>query len=54
MLMISPSGKVTIDVHPSQVESMQNSGYKPANEVPPKKAAKKIEKKVEDEDNGNI
>lgn len=53
MLMISPSGKVTIDVHPSQVESMKNSGYKPANEVPPKKAAKKIEK-VEDEDNGKL
>ena len=53
MLMISPSGKLTIDVHPSQVESMRNSGYKPANEVPPKKAAKKIEK-VEDEDNGKL
>ena len=53
MLMISPSGKVTIDVHPSQVESMKNSGYKPANEVPPKKAAKKIEK-VEDEKNGKL
>ena len=53
MLMISPSGKVTIDVHPGQVESMKNSGYKPANEVPPKKAAKKIEK-VEDEDNGKL
>ena len=53
MLMISPSGKLTIDVHPGQVESMRNSGYKPANEVPPKKAAKKIEK-VEDEDNGKL
>jgi hypothetical protein len=53
MLMTSPSGKVTIDVHPSQVESMKNSGYKPANEVPPKKAAKKIQK-VEDDNDGNV
>lgn len=53
MLMKSPNGNVTIDVHPSQVESMKNSGYKPANEVPPKKAAKKIQK-VEDENDGNL
>ena len=53
MLMTSPSGKVTIDVHPSQVESMTNSGYKPANEVPPKKASKKIQK-VEDENDGTL
>ena len=54
MEMISANGKVTIDVHPGNVESMKNSGYKPANEVPPKKAAKKIEKKVEDENDGNL
>jgi hypothetical protein len=53
MLMTSPSGKTTIDVHPSQVEAMKHSGYKPANEVPPKKAAKKIQK-VEDENDGNV
>ena len=53
MLMTSPSGKVTIDVHPSQVESMRNSGYKPANETPAKKPAKKVQK-VEDEENGSI
>lgn len=53
MLMTSPSGKTTIDVHPSQVEAMKHSGYKPANEVPPKKAAKKL-LKVEDENDGNL
>lgn len=52
MEMISANGKVTIDVHPGNVESMKNSGYKPATESPAKKPAKKI--KVEDEDNGNI
>lgn len=53
MLMTSPSGKVTIDVHPSQVESMKNSGYKPANEPSPKKADLKFEK-IEDENDGNL
>jgi hypothetical protein len=53
MEMISPNGKVTIDVHPSQVESMKYSGYKPVTEAPAKKPAKKIEK-VEDKDHGNI
>ena len=53
MLMTSPSGKVTIDVHPGQIESMKNSGYKPANEVPVKKALKKL-KPNEDEDNGKL
>lgn len=53
MEMISPSGKVTIDVHPSQVESMKNSGYKPVNETPTKKPAKKTQK-VEVNNDGNI
>ena len=52
MLMTSPDGKTVVDVHPGQVESMQNSGYKPANQTPAKKPAKKVQK-VEDEDNGD-
>ncbi len=53
MKMVSPSGKVTIGVHPSYVESYLNSGYKPADEVVIKKdkPLKKV-KKLEDEQNG--
>jgi len=53
MKMVSPSGKVTIGVHPSYVQSYLNSGYKPADEVVIKKdkPLKKV-KKLEDEQNG--
>tara|TARA_R110000803_G_scaffold53554_4_gene109869 strand:+ start:1210 stop:1368 length:159 start_codon:yes stop_codon:yes gene_type:complete len=45
MKMISPSGKVTVDVHPSRIESMKNSGYSPAVETPAKKRVKNIKLK---------
>ena len=52
MKMVSPSGKVTIGVHPSYVESYLNSGYKPADEVvikkdKPLKKVKKLEEKTD-------
>jgi len=53
MKMVSPSGKVTIGVHPSYVESYLNSGYKPADEVVVKKdkPLKKV-KNQEDKQDG--
>jgi hypothetical protein len=52
MKMVSPSGKVTIGVHPSYVQSYLNSGYKPADEVVVKKdkPLKKVKKLEENTD----
>ena len=52
MKMVSPSGKVTIGVHPSYVQSYLNSGYKPADEVVKKDKPPKKVKKLEDKQNG--
>lgn len=52
MKMVSPSGKVTIGVHPSYVQSYLNSGYKPADEVVKKDKPLKKVKNQEDKQDG--
>ena len=47
MKLTSPDGKVVVDAHPSQVESMLAKGWKPAKE---KKSAKKADKEVHDKE----
>ena len=46
MELKSPDGSVTVDAHPSKVESMLAKGWKPAKEKKSaKKSAEEIEKK---------
>ena len=44
MELKSPDGKLTVDFHPSKVESMLAKGWKPAKE---KKSVKKADKEIE-------
>lgn len=47
MELKSPDGSVTVDAHPSKVESMLAKGWKPVKE---KKAAKKADKEIHDKE----
>lgn len=51
MKMISPDGKVSIDAHPSKVESLKNMGWKEEAAHENKSSSKKA--KAEVKDNGN-
>ena len=54
MKMISPDGKVSIDAHPSKVESLLNKGWKeeatPSKDKPKSSSKEKSKDEVE---NGN-
>lgn len=47
MELVSPDGKVTIDCHPSKVQSMINKGWKEVSKAKAKPAAKPASKKEE-------
>jgi hypothetical protein len=48
MELVSPDGKLTIDCHPSKVDSMINKGWKEVSKVKAKPAPKKEEKTDEE------
>jgi len=48
MKLVSPDGKLTIDCHPSKVDSMINKGWKEASKAKAKPAPKKEEKPEEE------
>mgnify|MGYP005995060911 FL=1 len=53
MKMISPNGEVSIDAHPSKVESLLNKGWK-EEAAPSKDKVKSSSKKSKDEvENGD-
>jgi len=51
MKMISPNGKVSIDAHPSKVESLKNKGWKEEAAPVIKSSSKK--KSKDEVENGN-
>ena len=48
MKLVSPDGKLTIDCHPSKVDSMINLGWKEVSKAKAKPAPKKEEKTEEE------
>ena len=51
MKMISPNGNISIDAHPSKVESFMNMGWKEEAAQTIKSSSKKIKNEVKE--NGN-
>mgnify|MGYP003140382241 FL=1 len=51
MKMISPDGSITIDAHPSKIESLKNLGWKEEAAQESKSSSKKA--KAEVKENGN-
>ena len=51
MKMISPNGNISVDAHPSKVESFMNMGWKEEATQTIKSSSKKIKNEVKE--NGN-